>query len=783
MNHHKITEEHLGRAAFVYIRQSTLQQVRQNVESKRRQYALEDRARSLGFSEVIVVDDDLGISGGGHHERPGFSRLLAAVCNGEAGAVFAIEASRLARNNRDWHHLIDLCVLTRTLVVDADGIYDPGRLNDRLLLGMKGTMSEFELAILRQRAQEAYREKVLRGEVLTMVPLGYTRKGKTGIECVEWQLPHYQQLLRIVKNPVYAGAFAWGRTGSRSRVIDGRSRKTSGHRVPLDEWQVLLKDHHEAYISWDQYASDPSNRLVTAELEKRWNAALVRVAELEELLREEIRPQLQITEQQRNHLFSLGQNLHTLWNKATTPVELKKRLIRTALNEIVVDINHESGHIEMQVHWAGGAHTPVWVRKNRPGRNRNATDMDTIELVRELAKGWRDSEIASILNRAGLFTGKGNGWNETRVRNLRTENKIPVLTKAPERKWKTMSEASAELGVSVAIVSTMFPASLRLCDHLPLYRQEKIYEQRHGILLPRQTMCNWVEQTAGWLKLIYQEMHRQLFDWHPSRSHECLKSFIPEDYSGVIQSDANGAYQAYARQHPHEIILAGCWAHARRKIYDAYVIATPGSAESQRAAWLLRQIQNLYLNEAHLREIRAGPAQRQAVRQSQSRPITRRIHAALTRLKTTLRNRILPKSQLGKAIDYALRQWEALTVYIDDGRIGIDNNPVEPSKARQTGQSAARRATEGSQNAIRPTAIGKKNWLFIGSEEAGWRSAVIYSIIESCRSRGIDPHAYLSDVLTRLPSATNREDPQPDTSSLGRSTKSIPQHKSGVVVS
>ena len=192
------------------------------------------------------------------------------------GAVFALEASRLARNNRDWHHLIDLCVFTETIVVDAEGIYDPRLLNDRLLLGLKGTMSEFELGLLRQRAQEAYRLKVLRGEVLTRVPLGYVRCAPTGIEMtpdrevqeavrgvfahferlgslrqallwyhhekvtlpvlhrrdgiesIIWQLPDYQQLLRLLKNPTYAGAFAYGRTRSHSRMIDGRSRKSGG---------------------------------------------------------------------------------------------------------------------------------------------------------------------------------------------------------------------------------------------------------------------------------------------------------------------------------------------------------------------------------------------------------------------------------------------------------------------------------------------------------------------------------------------------------------------------
>ena len=178
----KITPPHLARAAYVYIRQSSPQQVRRNLESGRRQYALEERARALGFKQVVVSDDDTGTTGTGCRERPGFGRLLAAVCNGDVGAVFALEASRLARNNRDWHHLIDLCVLTETLVVDAEGIYDPRLLNDRMLLGLKGTMSEFEIGILRQRAREAYNQKVPRGEWVTRVPVGYVRGGPAGIE-------------------------------------------------------------------------------------------------------------------------------------------------------------------------------------------------------------------------------------------------------------------------------------------------------------------------------------------------------------------------------------------------------------------------------------------------------------------------------------------------------------------------------------------------------------------------------------------------------------------------
>ena len=147
----KINPIHLQRDAYVYVRQSTGHQVRAHPESQRRQYALADHARGLGFAHVIVIDEDVGRSGTGRHERPGFGQLLAAVCEGRVGAVFASEASRLARNNRDWHHLIDLCALTETLLIDDDGIYDPRQLNDRLVLGMKGSMAEYELGLMRQR--------------------------------------------------------------------------------------------------------------------------------------------------------------------------------------------------------------------------------------------------------------------------------------------------------------------------------------------------------------------------------------------------------------------------------------------------------------------------------------------------------------------------------------------------------------------------------------------------------------------------------------------------------
>lgn len=306
----------------------------------------------------------------------------------------------------------------------------------------------------------------------------------------------------------------------------------------------------------------------------------------------------------------------------------------------------------------------------------------------------------------------------------------------------------------------------KYCDHLPLYRQEQIYAQRHGLNLPRQTLARWVELAAEWLKPIYEQIRTGVlaggyvqidetpvkylepgygktkqgylwtvcrpaqdvfYWWNTGRAADCLDVIVPVDFKGTVQCDGYPAYPCFAEGRHGAITLAGCWAHTRRGFYEAR------EQSPKVSGWFLHQMQNLYRIESILRDKKAGPALREAVRAHQSRPIVERIGRALARFK----GRFLPKSLLGEAIHYARGQWSGLLIYLGDGRVEIDNNLVE--------------------NAIRPTAIGKKNWLFIGEAGAGQRGAIIYTLVECCRRRGLDPYTYLRDVLTRLPRMTNHQ--------------------------
>jgi DNA invertase Pin-like site-specific DNA recombinase len=625
----RIKPHQLQRTAYVYVRQSTPHQVRNHLESKERQYALAERARELGFHNVTVIDEDLGRSGGGTQERPGFGRLLSSVCQGLAGAVLALEASRLARNNRDWHHLVDLCALTETLLIDSDGIYDPRQLNDRLVLGLKGTMSEFELNLMRQRAREAFEQKIQRGFALWELPVGFIRTeenriektpdrqvqqaittvfekfwqfgsarqaaiwfreeqipfphlkpGTAGQEMV-WSLPSAGRLRQVLRNPCYAGVFAYGKTASRTVIEDGRARQISRSKKPPSEWKVLLPDHHPGYISGEEYvkiqqqldtnsagmmgessgsartgtallsgllrcgrcgrkmqvaysgsngrvpryicrgdrgergsgscqtvgslrldrmvtrcvleaiqpagmeasllahqnshredqekkkalelaleraryeadrarrqfdAVDPENRLVASELEARWNRALTQMADLEQrlgALNQQAKP---LDEQTRTELLRLGEDLPVLWNHPAASPQLKKRILRTVLEEILIKPEEDLTFHCVHLHWAGGVHTELRLLRNKTGQHGQSADRTVVDLIGELAKICPDKAIAAILNRLGYQTGQGKSWKASRVAGLRGYHEIAVFQR--QDSWLSLEQASEELQVS-----------------------------------------------------------------------------------------------------------------------------------------------------------------------------------------------------------------------------------------------------------------------------------------------------------------------------------------------
>ena len=296
----KITNEHLIRIAIIYIRQSRPDQVKNNKESQRLQYQLVERAKQLGWDEVIIIDDDLGHSASGTMDRSGFEKLILDVIDKKVGAIFCIDASRLARNNREWFMLLDYCRHTNTLIIDPDGIYDPNNTSDRAFLGMKGTMSEYELNIFRQRAQSAILAKAERGELYTNIPAAYIitndnkcemnpnqriqdvthlmfqkfrelgsanqlalwlRKEKIEIpirrrkEEIIWKLPSSAIITDLINNPIFAGAYVFGRTETYIRFENRQPRKFRKY-LPLEQWKVLKKNHHPGYISWDEFIAN-----------------------------------------------------------------------------------------------------------------------------------------------------------------------------------------------------------------------------------------------------------------------------------------------------------------------------------------------------------------------------------------------------------------------------------------------------------------------------------------------------------------------------------------------
>ena len=337
------------------------------------------------------------------------------------------------------------------------------------------------------------------------------------------------------------------------------------------------------------------------------------------------------------------------------------------------------------------------------------------------------------------------------------KHQAPIIVPAPTQ---LIERGIAAPGLLTQVLTSKY------CDHLPYYRQEQIFRSRYGVCIARQQMVRWTNQCVGWLegihKVMSQEMARSsylqidetpvtyldrdanggsakgylwtylqpgvqvVYDWHSSRAATCLQSILGNGFSGKLQCDGYSAYQRFASDNP-SAKLHGCWAHMRRKFYESQ------EQHPRIAGWILRHIQQLYQWEDQLRTSRAGPNLRHSMRTSHHKMLCQRLFKAFEKLSS----RILPKSNLGKALNYALNQRESLERVLDAGEVELDNNLVE--------------------NAIRPTAIGKKNWLFMGSKESGHCSAVVYTLVQSCRMIGVEPSAYLRDVLEHLPILTNQE--------------------------
>lgn len=626
--HEKIGAHHLERKAILYVRQSSAHQVLHNRESSALQYAMRDRLAALGWSHIETVDDDLGRSAAGGVARAGFDRMVAEVCLGKVGAVAAREVSRFARNSRDWQQLIEMCRVVDTVLIDQEAVYAPRQGNDRLLLGLKGSLNEYELDLLRQRSLSARYEKARRGELVVTVPIGFLKAGdriekdpdrriqeaialvfdkvaelgsarqallwflEQGLDLpvryangdVTWRRPNYATIHRMIANPIYGGAYAYG----KSRSVPGYDGRSGIRRKARDEWLALIPDAHEGYVSWEraeeirkmvsdnvptsrhhgapkhgdallaglfrckrcgrkltvrytgsnhnipryscwrglldngeprciafgglrvddaieeallgvvepgaiaaaveadrnmasqrdqvqdallrdleaaryaadrafrQYdAADPENRLVTSELEARWNKALARVGEIEAKIAKHRTVAPQPIPMSASQLVALAGNLRAVWTAPSTDARLKKRIVRTLIHEVVADLDDVASQIVLVIHWVGGVHTELRLPKRRRGQ-RNATPDDIVEAVRQLVLIANDDVIAGVLNRNGLTTGNGNRWTRERVTALRSYRRIPVFRPQIDgfEPWLNLGGAAKLLGVT--------PKTLRL---------------------------------------------------------------------------------------------------------------------------------------------------------------------------------------------------------------------------------------------------------------------------------------------------------------------------------
>jgi DNA invertase Pin-like site-specific DNA recombinase len=636
----KIKPTHTQRAACIYVRQSTPTQVEHNRESTARQYALADRACQLGWSRerVAIIDEDLGLSGSSADQRSGFTRMTSEVALGHVGIILGLEVSRLARNNADWYRLLELCGLTDTLIGDNDGVYHPALFNDRLLLGLKGTMSEAELHIIRARLEGGIRNKAARGELRRGLPVGFvwgeadgevlfhpdaavTGAIRTVFERfaefgsarrvwlwfrsealsfplqdgpqgqIRWVTPTYTALHHILTNPVYAGAYTYGKTRSE-RYLDaqGAVKKRMRH-LPLEQWAVLIPNHHPGFIAWETFQAnqarldgntrpqphqgggalregsallqglatcghcgrrlhthyrgrnstpgyhcagkdivngrgvycfnlgglaidravaeafltavtpaaveatllsvqqlqshhdaalaqwrleierlryeaeraerryrtvDPENRLVARGLESEWEKHLRDLAAAEaELHRREQQQPSSVGPEQLERLRVLGADLREVWNATTTTDRDRKELLRTLLEEVMLDVKRAEGQAHLILRWRGGAITTLDVPVSRFRPMGPRTDEDTLSLLRRLAALYPDEVIAGILNRQGRKTAMGERFTANQVGSLRRYRNIPRFqppAEPPSGELVTIRKAAQILGMNTSSI-------------------------------------------------------------------------------------------------------------------------------------------------------------------------------------------------------------------------------------------------------------------------------------------------------------------------------------------
>ncbi len=669
----KIRTQHLSRKAILYVRQSSAYQVSHNLESQKLQYAMRERLMQLGWREIEVVDEDLGRSAAGLVTRSGFERMVAEVCLGKVGAVAAREVSRFARNSREWQQLVEVCRVVDTVLIDQEMVYAPRQSNDRLLLGLKGSLNEYELDLLRQRSVEARREKARRGELLVVSPVGY-RKGQQRLEKdpdrrvqeairlvfqklgelgsvrqtllwflehglelpatnaheeVRWKRPSYGMLYSMLTNPAYGGAYAYGKTEQLTQYEDGKARQTV-RRKPREQWLSLIPGTHEGYVSWESFerlqasisenvircahsgaaqrgpalvagllrcrrcghnlvvhytgsrhdvlryqcsrgwldngeprcigfagllvdqaitreilrvvepaaieaavmahqeqarktdevlaalqrdleaaqysarrahkqydAADPENRLVTDELERRWNQSLQRVREVEAQIEQHRDRQGPSAAPRLEEFADLAADLQSLWHDGETDPRLKKRVIRTLIRDIIVDVDAQAGEVILVIHWKGGVHTELRLPRRRRGQNRTQTSTEVLEAVRVLAHTCSDQVIAGALNRNGLLTGRGNRWTQERVTALRSHHHISCYRaeQADSATWMNLTEAAQQLGISprtlrLAVERGEIQAQHPLADGPWVFHRDTLQTAAAATLIERVTSRN-----------------------------------------------------------------------------------------------------------------------------------------------------------------------------------------------------------------------------------------------------------------------------------------------------